>query len=294
MKVRSLLRRAVQADGVNFVLTNYVPRRWLTRLVGRLSKSENPFLSRICIGWWRVFSDLDLSEARTTRFRSMHDCFTRQLREGVRPIDQDPGSLTSPSDGIVGACGAIHGQLLLQAKAVRYTLSELLGGSDRAEHFVDGCYATLRLTSSMYHRFHAPHDCRVEEVAWFPGDVWNVNPPTLQRVDKVFCRNERAALLVRLLDADQVIALVPVAAILVASLRLHFLDTTLHMNYRGPHVLPCNARLGKGDEMGWFEHGSTIIVLAPAGFRLAERIVEGARVRVGERLLQIPSPSARK
>jgi len=291
MKLPARLSRLLQHEDVNFLLTNRIPRQWLTHLVGRISKSEHPLVRDVSIGLWRAFSDLDLSEARTTQFRSMHDCFTRQLKEGARPVDPDPQLLTSPSDGIVGACGAIDDTTLLQAKSRTYTLAELLGTAELADTFRDGCYVTLRLTSGMYHRFHAPHDCRVEQVTYFSGEVWNVNPPALARIDKLFCQNERAVLLTRLRASNQQIALVPVAAILVASIRLHFLDVTLHLKYRGPNVMHCDAALRKGEEMGWFEHGSTIIVIAPRGFHLADNIHAGVRIRMGQPLLRSPRAS---
>jgi len=140
----------------------------------------------------------------------------------------------------------------------------------------------------MYHRFHAPHDCRVERVTYISGDTWNVHPIALERVEKLFCRNERALIRTRLDIGDHIVTLVPVAAVLVASLRLDFLDVLLHLNYHGPNVIACDARLRKGDEMGRFEHGSTIIVFAPRGFSLSEGVTTGRTIRMGEPLLRLP------
>ena len=102
----------------------------------------------------------------------------------------------------------------------------------------------------MYHRFHAPHDCRVEQVTYISGDTWNVNPIALKRVEKLFCKNERAVIAdAARRDRRTLVTLVPVAAILVASIRLHFLDVLLHLRYRGPNVIACDAhvRQGRGD-----------------------------------------------
>jgi phosphatidylserine decarboxylase len=176
--------------------------------------------------------------------------------------------------------------MVLQAKGFPYALAELLGDAALARYYQGGQYATLRLTSSMYHRFHAPADCRVEQVNYFSGDTWNVNPIALKRVEKLFCKNERAVIRCRL-KSGAVITLVPVAAILVASLRLKFLDVLLHLRYRGPNVIPCDARLARGEEMGWFEHGSTIIVFAPRGACLSDAAQEGTPIRVGRSLMQI-------
>jgi phosphatidylserine decarboxylase len=140
----------------------------------------------------------------------------------------------------------------------------------------------------MYHRFHAPHDCRVEQVRHIAGDAWNVNPPTLKRVNRVFCRNERAVLRLSLARTAHQIALVPVAAILVAGLKLKFMDMPADRRHDEPWVRDCNVMMAKGEEMGWFEHGSTIIVLTPPGFSLGPTVMEGSSIRMGEPLLRLP------
>jgi phosphatidylserine decarboxylase len=285
--MRSMIAKLVQHEDLNFLLTNRIPRQLLTRFVGWFSQIEQPLVRDLSIRVWKLFSDLDLREAKKTQFRSMHDCFTRELKEGARPIDADPALLVSPCDAIVGASGTVAGDELLQVKGFPYRLRDLLGETDLVERYRGGRYVTLRLTSSMYHRFHAPHDCRVEEVAYISGDTWNVNPITLKRIEKLFCKNERAVIRTRL-AAGHVVTLVPVAAILVASIRLHFLDVLLHLRYRGPNLIPCDASFLKGQEMGWFQHGSTIIVFAPDGFALCDNVTEGATIRAGQPLMRLP------
>ena len=279
------IRRIVQNEDLNFLLTNRVPRIALTRFMGWFSQIRSPLLARASIAVWRLFTDLDLSDARQQRFDSLHDCFTRQLVAGARPVDPDPAVLASPSDAIVGECGAVRGRQVFQAKGFPYQMDELFGPEQDVSDFEDGVFVTLRLTSAMYHRFHAPQDCVVEQVHYLSGDTWNVNPIALKRVERLFCRNERAVLRGRLSASGQPFALVPVAAILVASIRLHFLDVLLHLRYRGPHHIPCQARFAKGEEMGYFQHGSTIIVFAPQGFALAPGIAPGVRIRAGEGLM---------
>jgi phosphatidylserine decarboxylase len=288
MTVRSLIARATAQEHLNFLLTNRIPRRLATRFIGWFSKIEQPLVRDLSIATWKLFSDLDLSEAKKTQFASMHDCFVRELKEGARPIDPDPLTLVSPCDGIVGASGLVDGVELMQIKGLKYTLEELLCDPILVNLYRNGRYITLRLKSSMYHRFHAPHGCRVEQVTYIPGDTWNVNPATLKRVDKVYCKNERAILRTRLTESGQIITLVPVAAILVAGIRLHFLDAPLIREHHGHPVIPCAASFRKGQEMGWFEHGSTIIVFAPDGFTLCGNVLEGAAIRVGEPLMRLP------
>ena len=281
------LRRFFQHEDINFLLTNRVPRITLTRFMGWFSKLRSPWLARASIALWRLFTDLDLSEAKTQHYASLHDCFTRELRPGARPINTAEELLCSPSDGIVGSCGHVNGTQVFQAKGFPYDLKELFGPSQDTTPFENGVYITLRLTSAMYHRFHAPHDGVVEHVTYLSGDTWNVNPIALKRVEKLFCRNERAVVNMRLKQGGHCIALVPVAAILVASMRLHFANVLLHLRYKGPNEIPCQAALQKGQEMGWFEHGSTIIVFAPKGFELLPHVVAGARVRMGEGLMRV-------
>ena len=126
MTVRSLIARVFQQEGLNFLLTNRIPRRQATRLMGWLSKIEQPQVRDVSIAVWRFFCDLDLSDAKKTQFKSLHDCFIRELKDGARPINPDPDTLVSPCDAIVGACGAIAGTDLLQVKGSWYPLEELL------------------------------------------------------------------------------------------------------------------------------------------------------------------------
>src|SRR5438477_4595366 len=287
MTVKSLIEALTEQEDINFLLTNRIPRAALTRFIGWFSKIENPLVRDASIACWRLFSDLDLSEARKTEFKSLHDCFTRELRPGLRPADPDPAAVVSPSDGIIGAFGKIADTELFQIKGAPYSLLDLLGDPALVEQHRNGRFLTLRLTSSMYHRFHAPYDATIKRVTFIHGDVWNVNTIALKRVERLFCKNERAVLRTRL-STGEALTLVPVAAILVASLRLHFLDIVLNAQTRGPTVFPCDASVKKGDELGWFEHGSTIILLAPDYFEFCDNVADGVRTRAGEPLLRKP------
>ena len=156
------------------------------------------------------------------------------------------------------------------------------------EQHRNGRFVTLRLTSSMYHRFHAPYDATIERVTFIHGDVWNVNPIALKRVERLFCKNERAV--IRNAAADRR------GADAGAGRR--------HPGRQHPPAFPrCHAQRAdagdrwtspalrgsrKGDELGWFEHGSTIIVLAPESFEFADGVAEGTRIRAGEALLRKP------
>jgi phosphatidylserine decarboxylase len=290
----SMTRRALRAlaaqEDLNFLLTNRIPRIAATRLMGRISRIRSPMLARVSIALWRLFTDLDLDEAVPQRYESLQQCFTRALRPGARPVCDAPDVLTSPSDGIVGELGPVHAGRVYQAKGFPYSLAELLGPQGDPARFEGGTFVTLRLTSAMYHRFHAPHDCVVERVTHLNGDTWNVNPIALRRVERLFCLNERAAIDLRLERGGDRVTLVPIAAILVASIRLHCLGLRLHVDYDGPATIACDTRLRKGEEMGWFEHGSTIVVFAPPGFEPCPEVRTGTRIRMGEPLLRRSPP----
>jgi len=274
-------------ERLNFLLTNRLPRRWLTLAMGRFSKIEIPFVKQLSIGLWQLFvDDLRLFEARKQEFTSLHDCFVRELKPGARLLDEDPAVLVSPCDAVVGEFGSIHGLEVLQAKGFPYTISELLVDQELADRYRDGRFVTLRLKSSMYHRFHAPCDARIDEVRYISGETWNVNPIALKVVERLFCKNERAVIELHLRNQDATIALVPIAAVLVASMRINGLNQPLDLRYRGPNNLPLRRRVEKGDELGYFEHGSTIVVFAPPTFRFSESLETGKTIRMGQALLR--------
>jgi phosphatidylserine decarboxylase len=275
-----------QQEQINFLLTNRIPRRLVTRFMGWFSRIEQPLVRDLSIGVWKAFAgDLNLDEAQKTRFTSLHDCFIRELKPGARPIDHTPDVLVSPCDGIVGASGRLRGGELLQAKGLTYTLADLLGDAVLAERYRDGCYVTLRLTSTMYHRFHAPEAGEVDRVTYISGDTWNVNPIAVKRIERLYCRNERAVVHLRLPTGERVL-LVPVAAILVASICFNFLPDPLDLRHRGVNQFACRASFARGDEMGHFRHGSTMIVLGGPLMTLCDHVRDGAVVRVGQPLLR--------
>src|SRR5262249_62138849 len=155
MTVRGLISAITQQEDLNFLLTNRIPRAGLTRFMGWFSKIENPLVRDLSIACWRLFSDLDLSEAKKSEFKSLHDCFTRELKPGLRPFDREPAVVAGPTDGIIGAFGDIADTELFQVKGAPYSLLDLLGDRQLVEQHRNGRFITLRLTSSMYHRFHA-------------------------------------------------------------------------------------------------------------------------------------------
>ncbi len=298
MKIKSFLKKIVNSEDLNFLLTNRIPRLTLTHLMGWISQIEHPWVSRTGIYIWQLFADLDLSEAKEQSFKSLHACFIRELKPGARRVDPRTNTISSPCDGIVGEFGDINDGQLFQAKGFPYTLTDLLGEEPSAHQWRDGIYMTIRITSSMYHRFHAPYSGEVMRLKYFSGDTWNVNPIALKRVEKLFCKNERALLEYKInsnslnpgdTTTQFTLGIIPVAAVLVASIKLHGIDPVLSTRYKGPTQMQCSLAFTKGEEMGWFQHGSTILMFAPKGFTFEENLYVGQNIKMGQSIMHIPS-----
>lgn len=285
MSLRSAVLGITAQEDINFLLTNRIPRLALTRFMGWFSKIENPLVAKTSIALWRFFCDVDLTDSGQRAFRSLHSAFVRPLAPGARTINPDPATLVAPCDAIVGAFGQVTAGQALQIKGFPYPLADLVGDEAAARAFEGGWFVTLRLTAGMYHRFHAPHDLTVEQVRYISGDTWNVNPIALKRIERLFCKNERAPISARLDGSGARIMLVPVAAVLVASIRLPFLDASRDVRSAGEGARACSAHFAKGEEMGWFEHGSTIVLLAPPEWRPIDDLREGMPIRLGAALL---------
>jgi len=291
MSMKKIVQNILSQEDLNFLLTNRIPRNALTRFIGWFSQIENPVVAFFSIQIWKFFSALDLSDAKIQNFKSMHACFTRELKPNARPINQDSNYLVSPCDALIGAFGKVSNGEIFQAKGFPYALNELIPNTGLAMSY-EGCeYVTLRLTSSMYHRFHAPAAMQIKKITYISGDTWNVNPIALKRIERLFCKNERAVIECEIdhtnkgLEAST-LTLVPVAAILVASIRLHCINLLLHLGYQGPHEITCDANVKRGEELGWFQHGSTIIVFAPKNYVLLKTLNLGDNIRMGEALFE--------
>lgn len=285
MSAPSFIQKITQQEDINFLLTNRIPRRYATLFMGWFSRIENPIIRYLTLTLWKLFaSDLNLHEARKQKFKSLHDCFIRELKTGARKINQDPNVITSPCDAIIGAHGRINETELFQTKGFPYTLSDLLIDKELVERYRNGLYITLRLKSTMYHHFHAPYAGSISEINYISGDTWNVNPIALKRVEKLYCKNERAIVDITLDNLNAQITMVPVAAILVASMKFNCLPETLDLKYKGPNKIPCNTSFNKGDELGYFQHGSTVIVFASNNLKLSNTISEGNLIHMGEDL----------
>lgn len=244
------------------------------------------------IGLWAQFSHLDTDSTEVKDFASLQAFFTRGLKAGERPLPID-SAWVWPSDGLIGENGQIKGNQLLQIKGMPYSLNELLQNQDQASRLHNGHYVTIRLTSGMYHRFHAPCNLTIKRVDYISGDVFNVNPPTLRRIPKLFCRNERAVITCQAKRADNssfTFYIVAVAAVLVASIQLHALPNKLNLKLGGPTKFLCNYPAIQGQELGWFEQGSTLLLLWPEGEAHVAPLVFGQPIQARQ-AVKLTQPS---
>ena len=278
-------------DKLNFWLTNAWPRRRLSKWMGHISHIQTPRLTSLAIWIWNRFDPLELADSPAQRYTSIHECFTRPIRPETRPIDGRACVLTSPCDGLLGAHGHVSDSELFQVKGKPYGLEELVGDLPDIHPWREGYFVTLRIKSSMYHRFHAPANGCLMQARYFTGDAWNVNQPALHHVDRLYVKNERACLNFRL-NSHEELALVPVAAILVAGIRVHALSNEPWVGAQASLSVEPPVVYSKGQEMGWFEHGSTIVMIAPRRYRLTEGLNAGDRLRMGQALLVDEQASA--
>lgn len=281
------IRRIASKEHVGFVLTSVVSRHVLARFMGWFSRIEFTPVRWLSILIWKRLNRIDLADARTTSFPSLHHAITRGLRQGARRIDPDPALVTSPCDAVLGAFGQVKGGLALQIKGMPYPVVDLFGSAREAAHFEGGWYVTLRLTAAMYHRFHAPHDSIAEQLRYISGDIWNTHPIALERIDRLLCKNERAPIVLRIVDTPIRLVMVPIGSVLAASIRLPWVDGANPIRHGGQRTERFEHHFRKGQEMGWFEHGSTIVMFGPPETPPVEGLVEGGIIRVGQPIMRI-------
>lgn len=266
-----------------------VPQHALTRFGGLLSRSKIVWLKNYLIRWFLKRYQVNMQEAvepNPLNYASYHDFFTRQLKEGVRKIDPATESVCSPCDGTISQVGDIHDGTLIQAKGHRYSVESLLGSRKDAEPFLNGHFMTIYLAPIDYHRVHMPLAGQVKNLRYIPGKLFSVNPLTTTHIPQLFARNER---LVSLFENPKAsFAVVLVGAMIVGNI---YTRISPQMVVRGKKIIDMPAtfpieipKLDKGEEMGYFSLGSTVIVLLAENFCWEYDLKEGSRLVVGQRI----------
>ena len=274
----------------------FLPHHLLSRIVHRLTRSENRLLSQFLIRTISSRYNIDLSIAQDpdlSHYKSFNRFFTRPIRPEARPIDSTDGSLVSPVDGAISQCGAIQQQSIFQAKGHQFNLNTLLGGLEtRARPFVDGTFATIYLSPRDYHRIHMPIEGTLREMVYIPGRLYPVNNPSTRTVPGLFARNERVA---AIFDTPAG----PMAMILVGALFVGSIETVWVGEVTPPTRKTVQTwryddnapTFEKGDEMGRFNMGSTVILLfAQSRSELLDSLQSGSVVKMGERIGTFTAP----
>lgn len=275
-----------------FILVQYlIPHHLFTRLVGWFMTRR--IYKNIFISWFCRRYKVDLSEAERSEIHDyvhFNDFFTRRLNTGARQISADPGQIMSPVDAAISELGLISGDRIIQAKNFDYSCQTLLASdANSARQYADGNFATLYLSPRDYHRVHMPCTGTLKSMTYVPGRLFSVNPVTANAVPGLFARNER-------LVCEFETEFGPMAVVLVGAMIVAGIETSWAGHicpgpesgklYRRDYSQDPDApRLQKGDELGLFKVGSTVILLFPPGaISLDKQLHAGATIRMGETL----------
>lgn len=276
-------------DRLFVTLQAAVPARALGRLVHRLARSRRPWLKNALIRAFTALFDIDedeMSAAHPVDYPSWNAFFTRELRPGTRPVDPDAAAICSPADGTVQRAGRIAAGRMLQAKNMSFTPAALLSISPAdATDWDDGAFATIYLAPYDYHRVHAPLTGTLRRMNFIPGRRYSVNRATADAIPGLFARNERIAC--RFDGPAGPYWVVLVGAMNVASITTAWCGevasgseptTTLYPDATAP-------TFDKGEYIGHFNLGSTVIVLFPHDTaRWVDDLEPGRTLRVGRRI----------
>jgi len=286
----------VNFDNLKIAFQYALPKHGVSKLVGYLAKAKLGFVTTGLIKGFIKAYDINMAEAKhsdPSDFKTFNDFFTRELAEGVRPIIEDEDKVAHPVDGTVSQLGPIKDGTLVQAKNHYYNLLELVGGDqDIADKFEDGDFATIYLAPSDYHRLHMPVKGTLTDMVYVPGDAFSVNPLTAENVPNLFARNERV---VAVFDTE----LGPMAMILVGATIVRSIETVWAGEITPPRGTSVNRWqystdgedaivLDKGEEMGRFKLGSTVVCLfAKDKVKFLESLENGSVTRLGEHFADV-------
>jgi hypothetical protein len=266
-----------------------MPQLYLTQLAGWFAQQKWGTVTHFVIKVFAKKYNVDMSEAKKENFsdyESFNQFFIRELKGDARKINENPTALCLPADGRVSQIGHIDDERLLQAKGHFFSLSDLLGGDEELVNtFKNGEFATIYLSPRDYHRVHMPCDATLRKMIYVPGDLFSVNPFLAEHVPNLFARNERV---ICVFDT----AFGPMVQILVGATITASMSTVWAgvinpprtgevkvWTYQGDSAI----KLTKGQEMGAFQLGSTVINLFPANsVTLAEHLEVDVPVRMGE------------
>lgn len=265
-----------------------LPHHAISRVVGAFARLRFRPLAQPLMRLFVRSYGVDLSDAKrdaVSDYDSFNDLFTRELKDEARPLAGDDSVIVSPVDGTLSEFGALDGAKLVQAKGRHYTAAELLADDALAEQFSGGTFATIYLAPYNYHRIHFPSAGTIDTMRLVPGRLFSVNLATAASIDRLFARNERVVTPV--VNRDGTYAMVAVGALNVGSIQTVWHGVVTPPAGRSLRTWDyAEARsFERGDTWGWFNLGSTVILLWPPGaMALDDRLAQGQVLRMGQRM----------
>jgi len=269
-------------------LQRLLPKHALSRLIAKAAESQKVWLKNALIERAIASFDINIDEAESSDindYKSFNSFFTRALKEGARPIDSDEQTVVSPADGAVSQAGPINHHKIIQAKGSDYSASRLLGNSQQAKRYENGSFATIYLSPRDYHRVHIPAAGKLLSTRYIPGDLFSVNDQTAQALPNLFARNER---LVCEFESERGnFVVVFVGAMLVAGIETVWggFEKPGRGDIRETDFSDSDLSYKKGDEIGRFKFGSTVILLFPEdGIRWQDSLMPQSDIQMGEKI----------
>ena len=273
------------------ILQFIVPKLLLTNIIYRITRIEKIVLKNYLIKNFIKIYDVNIQEIKTTdltQFKSFNAFFTRELHVNARTISKEDNVIISPADGKLSAFGNIQNNQLFQAKGHQYSLQELVGNNHpNINQFIDGAFATIYLAPFNYHRVHTPLDAKLTKMHYIPGNLFSVNQITTSRIPKLFIRNERLVCFFDTGNSEMI--LIFVGALNVGSITTPWTNE-IRPSQRGGIVelqlaKNISTNLNKGDLLGWFNMGSTVITLFPKNTcHWSEDMRSDGHVKMGNKL----------
>jgi phosphatidylserine decarboxylase len=266
-------------------LQHIVPQHTLSRCVAFFAKSEIKWIKNLFISQFIKKYQVNLAEAKyktAADYRSFNHFFTRELEANARTIDPSPGAIASPADGAVSQLGKIKNGKIFQAKGFDFSVEELIARNDLNSHFQNGEFATIYLSPKDYHRVHMPIDGTLTSTTYIPGKLFSVSNSTAENVDRLFARNER--LVCHFETELGPVAIILVGAMIVAGIEVVWQPAPLKpKNTNIVHSAADNIALKKGEELGRFLLGSTVIMLfGEKQIRFDAKLANGSALKMGE------------
>lgn len=268
-----------------------LPKQLLTVMFGWLASKQLGFLTTWMIKGFIKLYRIDMDEAKFEKaesYKTFNDFFARELDDDARPIDSAENSIVMPADGVISQFGTIQDNVLLQAKGHIYSLESLVACHPQMiEFFKNGSYITTYLAPSNYHRFHTPCKGTLKEMVYVPGSLFSVNKATTENIPNIFARNERV---ICLFETE----FGPVAQILVGATIVGSIETKWEGVVTPPRdgvmkrwIYDNEVQVEKGDDMGCFKLGSTVITLfASNSIQFVSSLKEGTIAKVGQKMAE--------